>query len=148
MPGGLPRVRPGIAVTRPACGHKPGAADTRDTDTGQGREERPNIRKHRKSENKILDNLQTFYVEMCVNLPLRCLDAGPVPGVGDVCRVPGAVNSRETRERRERREPRAPPPAPSHQPLPAPRASHAARTDGVTSGTASSPSTQPGDMSH
>ena len=66
MPGGLPRVRPGIAVTRPACGHKPGAADTRDTDTGQGREERPNIRKHRKSENKILDNLQTFYVEMCV----------------------------------------------------------------------------------
>ena len=32
VPRGLPRVRPGPAVTRPALGHQPGAADTRDRD--------------------------------------------------------------------------------------------------------------------
>ena len=43
------------------------------------------------------------------DLPLRCLDAGPVPGVSDVCRVPGA------KEREREREERAPGPATSAQ---------------------------------
>ena len=37
VPGGLPRVRPGPAVTRLAPGHQPGAADTQDTDTGEAK---------------------------------------------------------------------------------------------------------------
>ena len=60
VPRGLPRVRPGPAVTRPALGHQPGAADTRDRDRGG------QIFGNTELRENISDNLQTS-VEMSVS---------------------------------------------------------------------------------
>ena len=148
VPGGLPRVRPGIAVTRPARGHPPGAADTRDRDGRLGKIF--GNTESRETTYRITRTLKMSIVGANIyilsrgdprHLPrVREPDAGQGPG-GDVCRdAGGGAQPGEERERRARGP--ATGTSTSHQPLPAPPApvtqrvgteEHRAQTSVITS---------------